>query len=38
LIDAENKKIYDAKYKVVKEQKVAYLENIKKQQQNLQQD
>jgi len=30
LIDAENKKIYDAKYKVVKDQKVAYFEGIKK--------
>lgn len=30
LIDAENQKIYDAKYKIVKEQKVAYLENLKK--------
>ncbi|WP_309641588.1 peptidylprolyl isomerase [Flavobacterium sp.] len=30
LIDAENKKIYDAKYKAVKEQKVAYLEGLKK--------
>ena len=31
LIDAENKKIYDAKYKIVKDQKVAYLETIKKE-------
>ena len=30
LIDAENKKLYDAKYKAVKEQKVAYIESIKK--------
>ena len=30
LIDAENQKIYDAKYKVVKEQKAAYFEAIKK--------
>lgn len=30
IIDAENKKIYDGKYKIVKEQKVAYFENIKK--------
>jgi peptidylprolyl isomerase len=30
LADAENKKLYDAKYKVVKEQKVAYFEGIKK--------
>jgi cyclophilin family peptidyl-prolyl cis-trans isomerase len=30
LIDAENKKLYDAKYKAVKEQKVAYFEGIKK--------
>jgi peptidylprolyl isomerase len=30
LIDAENKKIYDAKYKVVKEHKIAYFEEIKK--------
>lgn len=30
LIDAENKKVYDAKYKAVKEQKIAYFEAIKK--------
>ena len=30
LLDAENQKTYDAKYKLVKEQKVAYFENIKK--------
>jgi cyclophilin family peptidyl-prolyl cis-trans isomerase len=30
LIDAENQKIYDAKYKVVKEEKIAYFESIKK--------
>jgi peptidylprolyl isomerase len=30
IIEAENKKIYDAKYKIVKDQKVAYFETIKK--------
>jgi len=29
-LEAENKKIYDAKYKIVKEQKVAYLSDLKK--------
>ncbi len=29
-IDAENKKIYDAKYKAVKEQKIAYFESARK--------
>ena len=30
IIEAENKKIYDAKYKIVKDQKVVYFETIKK--------
>lgn len=30
VIDAQNKKVYDAQYKAVKEQKVAYFESIKK--------
>ncbi len=30
LLDAEIKKLYDAKYKVVKDQKVAYFEGVKK--------
>lgn len=30
IIDAENKKIYDAQYKAVKDQKVAYFESLKK--------
>jgi cyclophilin family peptidyl-prolyl cis-trans isomerase len=30
LIDAENKRIYDAKYKAIKEQKAAYFEGLKK--------